>query len=171
MYLIFTNAGKPVYSSEKNDKIPEFCAILQTIGEFFSQDDNNLISFVLKKWKTVFLKRNSLVFTVISTLPEIIAKKQLILLYNQLISHFTERSLQKLLSDRPNVDLSHVVLGVGSFIKDWILAINRDTIHASGINAVPVLKCPKNVRDGLKNIFTSAVKRPNMKNVSTYYLI
>lgn len=150
MFLILTDAGKPVYSTSQNAKIPEFCGILATVFEFFLLDSSKLLSFSGKTHKFVFLQRNSLIFTFFTSMEEVLGRNYLMLLSDLLVFHFTNYSLKKILKDKPNYDLPEVS-GIKGFIENN-MGSYQSLLRIQ--EAIPVLRVQKGTRECLRLAFS-----------------
>lgn len=150
MLLILTDAGKPVYSSSQNVKIPEYCGILATVFEFFLQESSKLLSFSGKTQKFIFLKRNSLILTFFTSMEEVLGRNYLMLLSDLLIFHFTNYSLKKILKDKPNYDLPEVS-GIKGYIENSMGSYQSLLMIQ---DVIPVLRVQRGTREFLRVVFS-----------------
>jgi hypothetical protein len=154
MFLILTEAGKPVYSSKTNVNVPEISGILVTFYEFFLKENSKLLCMGNDRTKIVFLKRNSLLLIYVDTqsLKEEVIYNFLKEKSDLLVFYFTKNSLIRNLKEFPNTELK-MVKSIQGKLQTRDLK-NLFYVH----ECIEVLKVPFKIRDLISKIVSKYYK-------------
>ena len=143
MFLIITEAGKPVFSSQGTLNAGEISGILLLFYEFFVKENSKLLCMGNSSAKVVFLKRTCLLFIYIDTqgwkeevLYNLLREKSQCLVF-----YFTRNSLIRNLTEFPNTQLKNISSIQGKLQTRVVK--NLLYMHES----IQVIKMPLKIRD------------------------
>lgn len=119
-YLIFSSAGKPIYSRHGDDAIISgTIGVIQTIISFYQADNDSLQTLVANDARFVVLSKGHMHLVAISRLgeTELQMRAQLEALYMQILSTLTLPMMEKMFIKRPSTDLRRPLAGTEVLIS------------------------------------------------------
>ncbi|EPY54188.1 autophagy associated protein Aut12 [Schizosaccharomyces cryophilus OY26] len=154
-YLIFTSSGKPVFSNVADESLePSTVAALQAIISSFEVIKEDLIYFETRSTIIVAHSASPLNLVCISPLttlsPEFM-KNELKLLYHQILSIITNKSISSILDSRPNYDLRRLIGSSEQFLR--VLSSDLERYEPfSFLNAISPIPLRVSFRDQLSQL-------------------
>ncbi|WBW71070.1 autophagy associated protein Aut12 [Schizosaccharomyces osmophilus] len=154
-YLIFTCSGKPVFSNIADENLePSTVAALQAIISSFEVLKEDLTCFETLSTIIVAHSAGPLYLVCISpltTLSPDFMKNELKLLYHQILSTITNKSISSILDSRPNFDLRRLIGSSEQFLK--VLSSDLENYEPfSFLNAISPLPLRVSFRDQLSQL-------------------
>uniref|UniRef100_A0A671MHF8 Vacuolar fusion protein MON1 homolog n=1 Tax=Sinocyclocheilus anshuiensis TaxID=1608454 RepID=A0A671MHF8_9TELE len=147
--FVLSEAGKPIYSRYGNEE-----ALSSTMGVMMA-----LVSFV--QHTVVFLQKGPLVLVSVSATrqSEQQLRSELLHVYHQIVSMFTQASINHIFERQRNFDLRRLLFG-SEKVLDGLLGV-MDSDPGFMLSAVQCLPLPSSSRDTLSHILQKAIT-PNL---------
>jgi hypothetical protein len=157
-YLIFSSAGKPVYSRHGDQNlINGYIGIMQTIISFFEGAKDPLKGFTAGGARFVISTDGPLYFVAISRLGEsdVQLRAQLEALYMQILSTLTLPTLTNLFKNRPSTDLRRPLEGTEKLLSSLADTFTKGSASAL-LSSLECLKIRKSQRHVINNTLLKA---------------
>eukprot|EP00727_Mastigamoeba_balamuthi_P010276 m51a1_g5871 putative duf254 family protein (668) ;mRNA; r:413986-417296 len=155
--FVLSIAGKPIYTRYGDEqKLAPFMASLMAIVSFVADSDDTVRYVVAGDHKFVFLLKGPLYLVAICSTPERPAQieRQLLYIFNQVVSILTFSSITKIFTKRPDFDLRVLLGGTDRLLDNLAKEMGRDA--SLMLNAVDPLPLPAAVRNSVGDAMLSA---------------
>ncbi|KAI0823924.1 trafficking protein Mon1-domain-containing protein [Trametes gibbosa] len=162
-YFVLTDAGKPVFISDRDtnsDGATSMIGVVQALVSIFLDDGDKLRCINAGSTRIVFLLRPPLYYVCVSAWgePESVTRFHLEYLHLQILSVVSAGQLRRMFEQRRNFDLRRLLGGAEPFLYsllarlEWDLAMSTSSLHCLKLD--PILR--KSVADIL--VPTSKIK-------------
>ncbi|KAA1135900.1 Vacuolar fusion protein mon1 [Puccinia graminis f. sp. tritici] len=160
-YHILTNAGKPVWSTEKEDEdrpdgdLTSQMGLIQAVISIFEADDHDQLRYIdAGQTKIAVMSRPPLYFLAVSNWGEPESTLRMHLEYLNLLiqSILSTTQLQKIFEQRPNYDLRGGLSGTESIFNGLVDRLQWDL--SIMMASLTVYRCPPQIRDRISKLIT-----------------
>lgn len=154
-FLIFSSAGKPIYSRHGGDNlISNPVGVMQTIISYYQEAKDTLKAFKAGNARFVVLSKGHLYLVAISRLDESVSQlqTQLEALYMQILSTLTLPSMEKMFLHRPSTDLRRPLQGTETLLSTLADGFTRGS-PSTLLSSLECLRLRQTHRQVINNTF------------------
>ncbi|KAF9778763.1 vacuolar fusion protein MON1 [Thelephora terrestris] len=148
-YFVLTNAGKPVFTTLRDEysvEVASSIGIMQALISVFLDDQDKIRSINAGSCRITFLLRQPLYYVCVSSWgePESVTRLHLDYLHLQILSVVTAQQLKKLFERRTNFDLRRLLGGAEPFMHTLLQRLEGDM--AINMSSLQFLKLDQAIR-------------------------
>ncbi|VDC00774.1 unnamed protein product [Peniophora sp. CBMAI 1063] len=165
-YFVLTDAGKPVFVSNEEDRdgdnLASVIGLMQALISVFIDDGDKLRCINAGKTRITFLLRPPLYYACVSAWgePESVTRTHLEYLHQQVLSVVTGTQLRRLFERRGNFDLGRLLTGAENLIHSLLNKIELDM--AMNTSSLRCLKVDPSLRKKAANAIVPTTKMKDL---------